>query len=176
MIYVVTGFPRSGTSRTMAQLEAAGIPVYHEPLADEFNPTGYYESDALSGDLSVVPEGHAAKVQMNLTMSDPRSVECKMIFCRRDLETSLESLRKLTEGKGFDHSRNNYSLKWAQGWLDAARLWASHHPHIEVWFDDMTRNTPDEVARICNFLHIPDNRRAAMANVIIGKCYQGVPY
>ena len=48
-IYVVSGLPRSGTSLMMRMLEAAGL----EPVidgartADEDNPRGYYELEAV---------------------------------------------------------------------------------------------------------------------------------
>jgi hypothetical protein len=48
-IVVVTGIPRSGTSMMMRMLEAGGVPCFHDAdqRANQFNPGGFYESQAV---------------------------------------------------------------------------------------------------------------------------------
>ncbi len=49
VITIVSGLPRSGTSLMMQMLEAGGMPVLTDDLreADEDNPRGYYELEAV---------------------------------------------------------------------------------------------------------------------------------
>ena len=48
-IVVVSGLPRSGTSMAMKMLAAGGMPVLTDGVrtADESNPKGYYELEAV---------------------------------------------------------------------------------------------------------------------------------
>ena len=48
-IVVVSGLPRSGTSMAMKMLAAGGMPILTDGIrqADESNPRGYYELEAV---------------------------------------------------------------------------------------------------------------------------------
>ncbi|MEX2379840.1 MAG: alkaline phosphatase family protein [Vicingaceae bacterium] len=48
-VYVVSGFPRSGTSMMMQMLNAGGMKVFsdHKRKADENNPKGYFEHEGI---------------------------------------------------------------------------------------------------------------------------------
>ena len=50
-IVVVSGLPRSGTSMAMKMLHAGGLEVVTDGIraADESNPKGYYELEAVKG-------------------------------------------------------------------------------------------------------------------------------
>jgi hypothetical protein len=52
-LYIVTGYPRSGTSLTGAILDTLGIPMgYWCQPGDEFNPLGYFEDGPFMGTIS----------------------------------------------------------------------------------------------------------------------------
>ena len=103
-ITVVSGLPRSGTSLMMQMLAAAGI----EPLvddhwpADDSNPRGYYELDAVKRtrtDASWVDgaEGRAVKVIHALLGDLPRDRRYRVLFMRRRIDEVLDSQDRMLE-------------------------------------------------------------------------------
>ncbi len=97
-ITVVSGLPRSGTSLVMQMLAAAGV----EPLvdgvrgADESNPRGYFELEAVKrtrADAGWVAAagGRAVKVIHALLADLPRDRAYRVIVMRRDMDEVLDS-------------------------------------------------------------------------------------
>ncbi len=106
-ITIVSGVPRSGTSLMMQMLEAAGV----EPLADrhrpadESNPKGYYELEAVKRskvDTRWVEdaEGRAVKVIHALLGELPRDRHYRVIFMQRDLDEVIDSQDRMLERLG----------------------------------------------------------------------------
>lgn len=168
MIIVVTGVPRSGTSMMMRMLETGGVPCVYEQRADEFNPDGYYECRAgIGGDLSSVPDGHAVKC-LHALVGMPPGTDARVIIMRRQLAAAMASVNRMAAARGTDLHRPEF----AQGQIDAIRLWCAARPHLEVWYEDVLRNTPNEVLRVARFLGLPaGNRLADMANVVRGRSF-----
>lgn len=106
-IIVVSGLPRSGTSMMMRMLEAGGIPILsdHVRAADEDNPKGYYEFEAvkkLETDTSWLPSarGRAVKMVSMLLYHLPADYRYKIVFMLRDLREVLASQAKMLERSG----------------------------------------------------------------------------
>ena len=116
-IVLVTGLPRSGTSLAMRMLEAGGVPVVADGLrtADEDNPNGYYELEAVRGldktaDASWLADakGKAVKVVSHLVTWLPDRHDYQVIFMERSLDEVMASQNKMlvnrdrTEDRGDD--------------------------------------------------------------------------
>lgn len=102
-ITIVSGLPRSGTSMMMRMLEAGGIPPLSDGqrAADENNPRGYYEFEA----VKKLPEGKyawlaqangkAVKVISALLEYLPAGYPYRVVFMERDLAEVLASQRRM---------------------------------------------------------------------------------
>ena len=99
-IVVVSGLPRSGTSMAMNMLRAGGLEVVTDGLrqADESNPKGYYELEAVkdldkNGDTAWLKgaRGKAVKIVSFLLTFLPEAHDYRVIFMERDLEEVLAS-------------------------------------------------------------------------------------
>jgi hypothetical protein len=147
----------------MRMLMAGGVPGFYEPRADADNPGGYFESvPVMAGDLAQVPDGHAVKCLHMLPTCDP-ALDVRVIIMRRHLPVSLASANRVGGGYGAPALPEGYDAFLTQC-MDAIRLWCAGKPHIEVWKDDVHRNTPGECLRVRRMLGL-DLDLAAMAGV-----------
>lgn len=99
-IVVVSGLPRSGTSMAMKMLAAGGMPILTDGIrgADESNPKGYYEFEAVK-DLHTQPNaawladarGKAVKIVSFLLTWLPETHDYRVIFMQRDLREVVAS-------------------------------------------------------------------------------------
>lgn len=151
---VVTGLPRSGTSLMMRLLETGGVECFYDDgyqPASDANPHGFYEHPdvmAARWEAVSIPAGVAVKVMTGLFYLDDLSDVEQVIVCRRPIPNVLASINKRRDLIDRAHETEDY----CQGQIDALRLKVSARPHIEVWFDDMIRSTPNECLRIARFL------------------------
>lgn len=106
-IVVVSGLPRSGTSLLMQMLVAGGVEAVSDGqrTADEDNPRGYLELEAVKGlqrDSSWVSDarGKAIKVISHLLTHLPPSERYCVVFVERDLEEVLASQAKMIARRG----------------------------------------------------------------------------
>jgi len=106
-IIVVSGLPRSGTSMLMQMLDKGGVPVFTDQTrtADENNPKGYYEHEAvkrLRRDKKWLPQatGKAVKVISHLLPHLPAKYNYKVIFMLRDLSEVIRSQHKMLVRQG----------------------------------------------------------------------------
>ncbi len=106
-VTVVSGLPRSGTSMLMRMLDAGGIPPVTDGrrVADEDNPRGYYELEAVKR----LPEaaqwldqapGRAVKVISALLEKLPAGFRYRVVFLERDLAEVLASQRRMLVRRG----------------------------------------------------------------------------
>lgn len=103
-VYIVSGLPRSGTSMMMRMLEKGGLPVLIDGIrtADEDNPNGYYEFEAVKRtkeDSSWLDDagGKAVKMVYRLLYDLPQCHHYKVVFMRRDSDEILASQRTMME-------------------------------------------------------------------------------
>ncbi|MEZ4828700.1 MAG: alkaline phosphatase family protein [Bacteroidia bacterium] len=106
-ITIVSGLPRSGTSLMMQMLKAGGMEIFTDDRreADENNPQGYYEHEAvkrLARDKKWLPlaSGKAVKVIAQLLQHLPASYHYKVIFMERDIREVSDSQQKMLERQG----------------------------------------------------------------------------
>ena len=129
---LVSGLPRSGTSMIMQMLEAGGVEILSDGVrsADDDNPRGYYELEAVKktkDDASWLEaaRGKAVKLISQLLYDLPANVHGKVIFLRREMGETLASQRKMLERRGENVS--------AEGDTEMARIFAAHVTDILAW-------------------------------------------
>lgn len=103
-IVVVSGLPRSGTSMAMSMLQAGGLGALTDGVrrADESNPKGYYELEAVKeldkqGDARWLRDarGKAVKIVSFLLTFLPEEHDYRVVFMHRDLDEVLASQNKM---------------------------------------------------------------------------------
>lgn len=139
-VIVVSGLPRSGTSLMMQMLDKAGIPILTDEKreADESNPKGYYELEAvkkLKSDKKWLSQaqGQAVKVVAPLLSSLPVGQRYKVVYMRRPLTEILIS-QQVMLGKSRESALKNFPLQMAnnlQNQDDRAMSWMQQQPHVE---------------------------------------------
>ena len=142
-ITIVSGLPRSGTSLMMQMLAAGGIPPLTDHLraADESNPRGYVEFDAvkrLRSDHSWLDlaRGHAVKIIHLLVRELPtdRGLQYRVIFMRRPLEEVLASQRAMLERQGKKAADEALLAKVFRGQLEQVEQWLATAPEFSVLY------------------------------------------
>jgi hypothetical protein len=179
---IVSGLPRSGTSMMMRMLETGGLPVLtdHVRTADDDNPNGYYEFEAVKQTKEdeswlVGSEGKAVKMVYRLLYDLPADRTYKVLFMRRKLEEVLASQRVMLERHGMaDGVKEEQMAALFRAEIDAFSKWVSQQRHIElidVDYNRMQQDTRAEVARVNRFLGgILDEE--AMESVVDGSLYR----
>lgn len=129
IITIVSGLPRSGTSLMMRMLAAGGMDVVTdgERSADEDNPRGYFELEAVKrtdADASwlVDARGKAVKVISALLVDLPPGHLYRVIFMRRRLDEVLASQKVMLERRGEPQASPDAEMK---------ELLASHVAAVE---------------------------------------------
>lgn len=107
VITIVSGLPRSGTSLMMQMLEAGGMPVLTDGIrdADEDNPRGYYELEAVKRTkddpawLHGAP-GKVVKMIYLLLYDLPATYNYRIIFMHRPLSEVVASQQTMLTRSG----------------------------------------------------------------------------
>ncbi len=136
-ITIVSGLPRSGTSMMMKMLEAGGIEILTDNLrtADEDNPKGYYEFEAvkqLEEDQEWLPDaqGKVVKIISQLLQPLPQDYKYKVIFMRRKMEEILASQKQMLIRRGEPTD--------AVGDETIAGLFQKHLSRVEAWLAEQS--------------------------------------
>jgi predicted AlkP superfamily phosphohydrolase/phosphomutase/tetratricopeptide (TPR) repeat protein len=143
VITVVSGLPRSGTSMMMQMLQSGGMEVFSdgERAADQSNPKGYHEHEAVKGlmrnkeFLNQAPE-KVVKVISHLLSHLPARYEYKVIFMERELSEILRSQHTmlLNEGKA---KKDAMPLKLVNAFtqnLEKVKLWMPKQENLTVLY------------------------------------------
>lgn len=165
VVVIVSGLPRSGTSMMMRALEAGGLPVLTDYIrkADEDNPRGYYEFEAVKKtkeDPSWLRRagGKAVKMVYRLLYDLPESCQYRVLFMQRDMQEVLASQRKmlLRSGKNLEPADcDGQMAALFEAELSRCRQWLARQPHFSVLYVDyraMIQNPAEQVQRINEFL------------------------
>ena len=119
----------------MQMIEAGGVPILADGVrsADEDNPRGYYELEAVKGiarDASFLAEapGRAVKIVTPLLTSLPPEFAYRVILVERDLGEVMASQRAMMTRRGTGDGADDGAMRRAfesalvraRAWLDAA--------------------------------------------------------
>ena len=106
-VFVVSGLPRSGTSMAMQMIHAGGMPILTDGLreADEDNPRGYYEYEAVKKmfrDANWISEarGKAVKIVAPLVCALPAGHNYRVLLIERDFGEILDSQARMIVRRG----------------------------------------------------------------------------
>lgn len=135
--YIVSGFPRSGTSLMMALLQKAGIPIFSDGkrAADNHNPKGYFEWEGLKqlpfGAELPDTKNQALKVVAPLLPYLPADRRYKVIWMDRPIFELVISQAKMN---GQSADLENFPFQKGQQ-LEAEKKrfqnWLDQQAHIE---------------------------------------------
>ncbi len=162
-ITIVSGLPRSGTSMMMKMLEAAGLEPVTDGIrsADDDNPKGYYELEAVKRtkeDPSWIPgaRGKVVKVISQLLQDLPDTENYKVIFMRRDLDEVLASQQKMLVNRDEENSSTDSSMKSTFAvHVEDVEAWMRSSAHVDVLFVSYNRMQSDsakQIERVVKFL------------------------
>lgn len=168
-IIVVSGLPRSGTSMMMRMLAAGGLPVLTDGArtADEDNPHGYFELEAVKGLpqgqtswLAQAP-GRGVKVIATLLPHLPSDYEYQIIFMRRSTVEIVASQAKMLARRGATNRLNGTAQKVLDAHLRETGRWLQSQDHLsvlEVYYEDVLTRPLGTAETVQRFL----NRRLAV--------------
>lgn len=163
---LVSGLPRSGTSLMMQMLEAAGMPpkTDGEREADDDNPKGYYEWEAIKkiqSDRRLLDEDgldkKAIKVISMLLKQMPYQHNYKVIFMTRPIEEVAASQAKMIENRGTTGAEQTEAELAANLARHRAEIidWLENHPridYIQVDYPELVADPKTVVPQIASFL------------------------
>ena len=163
-ITIVSGLPRSGTSMMMQMLAAGGMPVLSDNIrrADEDNPRGYYEYEAVKTtdqDASwlIHAYGKAVKMVYLLLYELPQDHNYRVVLMTREISEVMDSQEAMLRR----HSRDAGVLSSAElgrvfeNELSKLQSWLQDRPHLKVLkvsYNSMIRDPDCEVRRLVAFL------------------------
>lgn len=171
-IVVVSGLPRSGTSVMMQLLQSGGLPVFTDNLrtADENNPRGYFEHEAVKGisrndQWMGQAQGKAVKIVAQLLPCIPPRFTYRIIFMERKMDEIIASQHKMLvrDGKQKEKTYPGGLDLIFRKQLQQTKEWLQSQPNIDVLYINYENviNLPLEVSRqVKDFLHLPlDTKR-----------------
>jgi len=182
-IVVVSGLPRSGTSMMMKMLEAGGLRVVSDGqrAADDDNPNGYYEVEAVKKlpegvrDWMKDAPGGVVKVISALLEYLPGEYRYKVVFMERRLEEVLASQKKMLSNRQEAFSADDAQMEAGfREHLKAVKYWLARQPNLRVLYVDYNSllQAPEaECRRLSDFLGLPLDL-AKMQAVPDGRLYR----
>ena len=182
IITIVSGVPRSGTSMLMKMLQAGGIPSLTdgERIADEDNPNGYLELEAVKktkeDDSWIIDApGKAVKVIYRLLYDLPTKYQYKIIFAERDLREVISSQIKMLQrsDKKLEVSPSVLEKVFEKQVADC-KSWLAENDNFEVLYvryDHVLEEPLGNAECMRDFLEI-DLNVEAMASVVDPQLYR----
>lgn len=159
----------------MKMLEAGGLEPVTDGIrsADDDNPKGYYELEAVKRtkhDSSWVEpaRGKVVKVISQLLQDLPPTEHYKVVFMRRNLDEVLASQQKMLvnrdeqDGAMDEDMKSNFA-----GHVEEVEAWMRASDHVEVLFvsyNRMQAESEGQIARIAKFMdaNLDTNKMAAV--------------
>jgi len=166
-IIVVSGLPRSGTSMMMKMMAEGGLSVVTDELrsADEDNPNGYYELEAVkqmsAGNVAWLSDagGKVVKVISALLEHLPSEFSYKIIFMEREIKEILASQQKMLKHRSESSQVDDAEIEAQfKKHLSVIKPWLVRQPNMEVMYvsyNDMIRDAAPFSKKITEFLGAP---------------------
>jgi predicted AlkP superfamily phosphohydrolase/phosphomutase/tetratricopeptide (TPR) repeat protein len=183
-ITIVSGLPRSGTSLMMQMLEAGGSEIFTDSkrVADENNPKGYYEHEAIKNlqkSKAFVKDGvgKTMKVIAQLLKHLPLQFEYKVIFMQRDLMEVLSSQKKMLERDGKSVATDAVPMNLYEKYektLAGIASWDESLPNVSVLYvnyKEIVESPFEKAIAINDFLGL-NLSVEKMASVVDKKLYR----
>jgi hypothetical protein len=165
-ITIVSGLPRSGTSLMMRMLQAGGIPPLtdREREADEDNPRGYYELEAVKKTKQdrkwlERARGKAVKVIHALLCDLPLDRRYDVVVMRRSMDEVVASQRKMIErrkSKGAALTDEQIRRALERQMVQVA-AYVSNKPNFRVLhvdYNELLSDPDGQIGRLRSFLDL----------------------
>jgi hypothetical protein len=163
-VTIVSGLPRSGTSMMMRMIDEGGIPALIDNIrkADEDNPKGYYEFEAVKKtrqDPSWLngAGGKVVKMVHLLLLDLPKDREYRVVFMRRRLEEVIKSQNVMLQRKGkatADLSEQQIMAMFRQQ-MQQVEAYMKSYPNfkwLDVHYNELLANPKPWVDKLDEFL------------------------
>lgn len=181
-IYVVSGLPRSGTSLMMQMLSAGGLEPFTDRVreADENNPKGYFEAEAVkklnsNNNWLQNCRGKVIKIVAPLIPYLPQELPYKIIFMERDMTEVLKSQTNMLqrmEKEGADLASERLAEVLVNQQFHSLNLLKYFSiPVLTVKYANAVEGNGSVVARINEFLEL-DLNAEKMASVADLRLYR----
>jgi hypothetical protein len=182
-IGIVSGLPRCGTSMMMAMLAAGGLPLLVDNVreADEDNPRGYYEFEAvkhMKEDTSWLADagGKVVKMVSALLTDLPDGHRYRVVFMERNMAEILASQRTMLarQGHTVDPAGEDRQAELFERHLASVRRWLAARPNfavLYVHYNDLLAEPAGHIARLDEFFGGTLDT-AAMAAVVDRSLYR----
>lgn len=183
-ITVVSGLPRSGTSMMMQMLEVGGLKIFtdKERTADESNPKGYYEHEAVKAlkrnkTFLKAANEKVVKIIAHLLPHLPFNYRYRIIFMERDILEVVASQQKMLKRSGKNVKTDVLPLKLVKQYektLATVKKWAANHPTVEILYVPHREaiNAPFMQAMLVNDFLGGDLAVEKMAAAVDGRLYR----
>ena len=174
-ITIVSGLPRSGTSLMMSMLQAAGLPLLTDETraADEDNPRGYFELDAVKRtrkDNKWVEDaaGKAVKVIHLLLYDLPPDRSYDIIIMRRDMREVVASQRKMLKRRSAPGAKlSDQQLRHAlERQLIQVTAYLNRNKNFRVLavdYNDLLEKPAEQSARVLAFVESEESPETVSA-------------
>ncbi len=136
IITIVSGLPRSGTSMMMQILQAGGMELLTDTkrVADEHNPKGYFELEAIKNlgkDKSclALAQGKVIKVIAQLLPTLDKGYHYRIIFMLREIHEVLQSQQTMLDKTKSDREKLAQTF---QQQLHRIQVWLRKQNNIDV--------------------------------------------
>ena len=151
----------------MQMLEAGGVPILSDQLrqADEDNPKGYYELEAVKRtryDAWWLKDagGKAVKVISRLLGDLPADRRYKVILMRREMEELLASQRTMLARRGQEAGGGDDAElgRLFATHVEQVRIWLqaqANLEYLEIWYSEVLRDPTGAAAQIGLLLRRP---------------------
>ena len=166
-VIVVSGLPRSGTSMMMKMLAEGGLPVLTDAVrsADEDNPNGYFELEAVKQlsegykDWLADADRKIVKVISALLEHLPPEHHYKVLFMERQIPEILASQRKMLARRNETSAVSDEEMEAQfREHLKVIKYWLARQPNMDVLYVDYNRMMADPdptLRKIVDFLGLP---------------------
>jgi len=183
-INIVSGLPRSGTSMMMQMLEAGGLHIFTDKKrkADENNPKGYFEHEAVKSlhrNSSFLKEanGKTIKVVAQLLQNLPMNYRYRIILMERNIYEVIASQQKMLERDGKQLKRDTLSMnlvKQYESTLEKVKSWAKEQPNVEIYYTNYKKviKAPFEQAMLINDFFEGNLEVEKMASIVDNSLYR----
>ena len=168
----------------MQMLEAGGQEIFtdKERIADESNPKGYYEHEAVknlvkNSNFLVDAVDKTVKVISNLLTHLPSRYKYRIVFLNRDLMEVIRSQQKMLIRDGKKVKEDTLPLGLMQKYGDSlkkTKLWMKNQRNIEfidVDYSELINSPLDHAIKVHDFFS-KDLKPEAMARIPDPKLYR----
>ena len=181
-VVIVSGLPRSGTSMMMQMLAAGGLTPMTDGvrIADDDNPKGYYEFEAVKKtkeDASWLAGagGKVVKMVYMLLYDLPPDRQYRVVFMRRHLREVIRSQDVMLQrsGKAQGPLEADQLERVFAAQIDRCQQWLAEQPNFEVMYVDynsVLSDPPPIVEQLATFAGGLDT--AAMLRVVDPALYR----